>query len=703
MKNSVLNQSLKKNNPNIKFAKIRNGNKKTLISFKIIVIVSITIIFLMLAVDGIVYALTYNKIYGMNKDNMKIVTSEMCNNFENMMLVQSSDTDKIAEDPYIQSIAKKENQSTRQDVLLKEQDLISEIKDKIALSTIAKEDTENIFFAGKDGITVVCTNDDYLGYDNSHYQYVNNVLQEGKNAISSVYTSVMTSKPVITFVSPVKDEAGNTIGVVGKTIFIDYFSKRFKKFKYMNDGYVSILDQNNNIVYHPQNYYINKKNEVKEIKQTLSSKNFFEKQSSNFIQFDFNNKTYIGNISSIPQLKLAIILMDEKEEIKSIPEKLGIIILVITLIAVAAVILILNFIIRNLFKPMNVLIKNTKEIAKGNLTVSNKIVRLDEVGKISKSFNEMTANIKVLLMSIKEVSDEVMDTNNSVKKAQSSVVQGMDIISVDMDRAKQNTFHISENLDASFDAFNNIRTKIAGIKNLSKGMLNLSNSIQKVNDTGIKRVKELANMSGISKKSIREVGDSFDELTKSVSEIKNIVNVVSEISNKTHVLGLNAAIEAARVGNSGNSFGVIAGEIRTLSLNIESEMENISEIINKINIKTNNTGTKMQYVDEVFNKEIEIVNNTIENYKNIFNLSIEITSSIKNIDVNLEAVNIENDGVYNKLNEINNLYKEFNDVIGKVSCVIEEQYQYVNEMDTTLKNMNHITSQLDSNVNKFVV
>lgn len=315
----------------------------------------------------------------------------------------------------------------------------------------------------------------------------------------------------------------------------------------------------------------------------------------------------------------------------------------------------------------------------------------------------MASNIKVLLMSIKEVSNEVMDTNNSVKKAQSSVADGMDVISVDMDRAKQNTLHISENLDASFDAFNNIRTKIAGIKNLSKGMLNLSNSIQTVNDTGIKRVKELANMSGISKTSIREVGDSFDELTKSVSEIKNIVNVVSEISNKTHVLGLNAAIEAARVGNSGNSFGVIAEEIRTLSLNIESEMENISEIINKINIKTNNTGTKIQYVDEVFNKEIEIVNNTIENYKNIFNLSIEITSSIKNIDVNLEAVNIENDGVYNKLNEINNLYKEFNDVIGKVSCVIEEQYQYVSEMDTTLKNMNHITAQLDSNVNKFVV
>lgn len=685
--------NLKKNNP---------STKSFSIALKIIIIVAVFIVLLMAATDGIVYVLNYNKIYDINKNNMNTLTSEMSNNFDSLMMVQSSDVERLAQTPEVKTLGVLQNNLSRQDVMLKYIDKVTMVKSLFSESADDKENIENVFYTGKDGVVVACTNSEYEGFDNSHYDYIKEGLS-GNSAVSSVYSSVITGKPVITFISPVKSQNGDVIGVVGKTVFIDYFSKRLSGFKYMNKGYVFIVDSKNNIIYHPQKYYINKKNEVKEIKNILLSKSFFSRKSSDFIKYSLDNKTYIAYMVGIPKLRAAIILTDGESEIKNIPKQLGAIVLVITVLGLVVVIPLLAIMIGILFKPLNLLIKNTKEIAKGNLTVENKINRLDEVGKLSLSFNDMTTNIKVLLEEIKNVSIHMTKINTAVKNSEKTVVNGITVISNSMDNTHNSTILISQDLNKSFEAFNSIKVKIEGIKNSSEEMLSLSNEINKVNNQGTKDVKELIDMSNTSQESILEVSRSFKELIKSISDIKAIINMVSKISEKTHILGLNTSIEATRFSGETGSFNVIAGEIRKLSQSVESEMDNISGIIAIVDNKIKDTDKNIVWVREVYHKEISIITQIIDNYKNIFNLNERIAKSIKNVNLELDSVNAENKMVYDGLDKINNSYKELEASIDEIGGVIDGEKSTVNELDSTLEDMNNVLNKLSQSVDKFKV
>lgn len=674
--------------------------KKDSIAFRIMITVSISIIVLMLAADIIIYYLTYNRIYDVSTANIGIVTSEMRNNFKSMMKVQISDAENMSKDLELQKIALEESKTSRQDVLNKEGAEIELIKNKFKLGVMDKENTENVFFIGNDGITTICTNSDYDGYDNSHYDYIKQALK-GKEAVSSVYISVITSKPVITFVSPVKDAAGNVIGAVGKTVFIDYFSKRFDNFKYMGKGYVYIVDSNNNIVYHPEKYYINKKNEISEVKNIILSKKFFLKENSYFTEYDFKDKTYIANIKSIPELKLGIILTDDKNEIKNVPKKLGIIISIIAFAGVLIVIPIIYIVIRRLFKPMKTLVENTNEIAAGNFNIKNEVVRFDEIGRLTESFNKMTSNIKQLVGNVKDVSNQIIDINDSVKDSQEVVVSEMQTINNDIKTVSKGTNDISENLDKGFEAFNNIKFKVEGIKLLSDGMINSAASIGKAHNDGIENVKELIEISNTSMKSMGDVQKSFEGLIKSIDDIKFIINIVNQISDETHMLAINASIESARLGISGSSFGVIAGEIRKLSSGIDIQMENVENIVDKIKVNVNEVGEKIQSVNVLCNKEIDITKNTSDNYENIYKLNNEITNSIMAINTNLEAVNDGNQIVGDKFDKINHSYGQFMILIDEIKNVINNQYSLINKVDGSLGSMNEVMEKLNAGINKF--
>lgn len=674
--------------------------KKDSIAFRIMITVSISIIVLMLAADIIIYCLTYNRIYDVSTANIGIVTSEMRNNFKSMMKVQISDAENMSKDLELQKIALEESKTSRQDVLNKEGAEIELIKNKFKVGVMDKENTENVFFMGNDGITTICTNSDYDGYDNSHYDYIKQALK-GKEAVSSVYISVITSKPVITFVSPVKDAAGNVIGAVGKTVFIDYFSKRFDNFKYMGKGYVYIVDSNNNIVYHPEKYYINKKNEINEVKNIILSKKFFSKENSYFTEYDFKDKTYIANIKSIPELKLGIILTDDKNEIKNVPKKLGIIISIIAFAGVLIVIPIIYIVIRRLFKPMKTLVENTNQIAEGNFNIKNEVVRFDEIGRLTESFNKMTSNIKQLVGNVKDVSNQIIDINDSVKDSQEVVVSEMQTINNDIKTVSRGTNDISENLDKGFEAFNNIKFKVEGIKLLSDGMINSAANIGKAHNDGIENVKELIEISNTSMKSMGDVQNSFEGLIKSIDDIKFIINIVNQISDETHMLAINASIESARLGISGSSFGVIAGEIRKLSSGIDIQMENVENIVDKIKVNVNEVGEKIQSVNVLCNKEIDITKNTSDNYENIYKLNNEITNSIMAINTNLEAVNDGNQIVGDKFDKINHSYGQFMILIDEIKNVINNQYSLINKVDGSLGSMNEVMEKLNAGINEF--
>ena len=211
--------------------------KNISIPIKVILIVAGTLAFFMAIENVIIYRVTYNKMVSTNKQNMKLVSNEVYENFKNLIKLQTSDVEKNALNEDIIGLVKHKNVTKRDEFKIKYKGEIEDMTNKLKTYAKSNKTDEHEFIADKDGVIIADSDEEYLNSDLSQNDYAKKALS-GSSFVSSVYTSVVNFKPVVTFVQPIKDENNNVIGIAGKSVYIDYFSQRFDKFKFLDDGFL---------------------------------------------------------------------------------------------------------------------------------------------------------------------------------------------------------------------------------------------------------------------------------------------------------------------------------------------------------------------------------------------------------------------------------------------------------------------------------
>lgn len=675
---------------------------KESISLKIIGVVSLAIILIMILVGGSIYLITYNKMLSVNKENMITLSREISNNFDSLILLQTSDVKNISSNTYVKKVAAGSVNESK-DVF--EEKYSNDIKFLTGIFKDYSESSkynENVFITDKNGVIITCSNENFLRFDLSNNDYMKQALN-GKSFMSMVYTSIISIKPVVTFVEPVKDDKGNVLGVVGKNVFTDYFSDKFDKFKFLNSGYVFIVDGEQNTIYSPVKRDINKKVDIKSIYNLSRNKNFINNKNSKYMEYTYGGKKYYSNSTSIPELKAMVVLNVSENEIEKAPNTIGMIILGLSVILIIIVTISLNLVITKIFKPMKLLIENTHEISKGNLTVINEIRSKDEVGKLTLSFNNMTFNLKNLLIDIKNTIKGLIHINDVVKNAQRDTASGMEIINKSTKSISEDTIKIADAVEWSFNSFSNIKDKLLNIKVKSQKVSNEADTIRKINKQGINTVDDLKNVNIESNKKMEEAVDSFKRLNYNLKNIGNIVEVVTNISKQAHILSLNASIEAGRYGHMGRGFNIVAIEIKKLSQNIFLEMNKIEEIVESLNLDMYSAEKKIENAKEVSLSQSKFVKNTIDNYNNMLNSTEDIVDYIKDVDISIETLNNENDSIYKKLNEVKDACEDFNNSIELVNQVVQEQYNETKNMNNIIDKMGENTESIVVSINKFTI
>ncbi|MBT2287595.1 methyl-accepting chemotaxis protein [Paenibacillus albidus] len=270
--------------------------------------------------------------------------------------------------------------------------------------------------------------------------------------------------------------------------------------------------------------------------------------------------------------------------------------IIIVIGAVLFSVLIGYLIARSISRPLLQMLGLASEVAAGNLTQKSNVTSTDEVGQLAAALNRMVDNLKELI-------------NGIVTNSQNVAASSEEISASTQEIASTSTNQSAEAANIS-ELFKELSLAINSVAASAEEAAELSN------DT-VKTAREGGHVVETSLKGMQAVSEKMDQLEDDSRKIGDIIEVIDDIAEQTNLLALNAAIEAARAGEQGRGFAVVADEVRKLA---ERSSEATKEITAIIKAMQENTKQSVRAVaqsveqssmtGEAFEDIIRMVNNS---------------------------------------------------------------------------------------------
>lgn len=355
------------------------------------------------------------------------------------------------------------------------------------------------------------------------------------------------------------------------------------KLEGMDSAYMYVVQNDGTMLYHPTKEKVGQPVENAVIKGVVQQLQDGKKPGTAVVEYDFNGTTKYSAYTVLNNENILVLTADESEALAGITTVTGVAVGISAIVVLLAIII--CFILgRRLMSPLVKVSTIIEEIANGDINADFGMVKEtnDEIGLIIEKMKELTQSLGNIVGKIRNSSDtmssnsyELNDTssqtlaaNNEISKAVEDVAEGSTGMAASISKINENLLEMSNETKDINESVNEIRNQTTAVQDSSKIMNNkiksMQNSSQKMDD----------GISAISKR--------IETVNTTVDKVSNIVSVIEEISSETNLLSLNASIEAARAGDAGKGFAVVAQEIRVLSDNTNTELENIKQIISSL-------------------------------------------------------------------------------------------------------------------------
>ncbi|MDP4164433.1 MAG: methyl-accepting chemotaxis protein [Bacillota bacterium] len=361
---------------------------------------------------------------------------------------------------------------------------------------------------------------------------------------------------------------------------------------------------------------------------------------------DINKKIETYRVQSESKMTTSISAMEKKNDQT---ESISLIAVVLTTFCMMG----LTFLVMNpIVAAMKKLVQTSRAIATGDLSKTNMIHRKDELGVLAQSFEEMRTSLVQLITGISHSSDslfknskELFESARQTDEAANQVAATISQIAVGSEHQAHQINEISEFSSVSLKQVNKGFELALDTLDQAKFSTKAAIDGQQAIHQAIMHLEDVAMDVAQSTAEIEKLGDRSNQIGK-------IIDLISNISSQTNLLALNAAIEAARAGEQGKGFAVVADEVRKLAEQTNEATKEIATQIELIQCETVNAITRMnknkkmveeeavliQMGGEALTSIVKAVKDTEKNINEIVPLLTDITTSAEKISTMAEDV-----------------------------------------------------------------
>lgn len=511
----------------------------------------------------------------------------------------------------------------------------------------------------------------------------------GKPTVINPYISTNSGQVVATVSQTVSDKHG----VVSVSLSLKSLTDIASQAKIGKEGYIFIMDKNKNVLVHPTRKP-GSQNDDPVIDEMFQQKNgmiSYERDGEPKVAFFTTNEATGWLIAgTMPKAEIATAT-------RSILLTTGGTILLFLFIGG----FIIYQVITSIRKPLSEMVQAAEKISNGNLTVEIPLRSNDELGQLSASFNQMSASLRKFLQQMQETGEQLSSSGEQLSanatqssEAANQVASSISDVAASMEDQQRSVHETTNVLEKMISHIENVAVDTGKAAEQAAFAAEKSTSGSQAIEKAIGQMAKIEETVNSSASVVSKLGDRS-------KEIGQIVDTIAGIAGQTNLLALNAAIEAARAGEQGRGFAVVADEVRKLAEQSQDAAKQIASLIDEIRVDTDKAVTAMETGTREVKTGADVINTTGQTFQEIASVVTTVSNKMKEISSAIDETAAGSQHVMETIGKIDTMSVKVADEATTVSAATEEQSASMEEIVSASDMLLKSAKALQDEVNKF--